>query len=342
VTVRRDLLDPLLGLGTLGKALVRGSLLVAPMSDAVWGDVIEQALSTYGYALEDAALREALTAELALCAGAMPLVQFALTELWRKRDRGAKKITRASLSAIGGIAGALERHADATLAGLDRAYAGGSLAARDVLLALTTPQGTRALRSAADLEHSGGALGREVLAALEAARLVGREPDGVTLAHDALVTQWGRLRAWVAEARADRVLVEEIERDAVRWRADDSAPLWKARRLEAAEDVLRRGTVASSPEAEAFVRAGRRTERRGRLVAGGAALGVVTRRLEAGALPRRRLRRAGPGAPHRAARLGLRGPLGPDGGDRSRTQDADLPSRRRPPPLAPRPPFLDA
>ena len=275
VTVRRDLLDPLLGLGKLGRALARGSRRVAPLSAAVWGDVIEQALSTYGYALEDADLREALLAELGPAASAMPLVQFALTELWRKRDRGNRKITRAGLEAIGGIAGALDRHADATLARLDRAHPGASLAARDVLLALTTPQGTRALRGAADLERAGGALGPEVVAALEAARLVAHDPSGVTLAHDALVTQWGTLRAWVTEARADRVLVEEIERDAERFRGDDSAPLWKSRRLEAAEDVLRRAAVSASPTAAAFVRAGRRAERRGRLFAGGSALGVA-------------------------------------------------------------------
>jgi serine/threonine protein kinase len=276
VTVRRDLLDPLLGLGKLGKALVRGSLLVAPMSDAVWGDVVEQALLTYGYTLEDAALREVLIGEMALTAGSMPLVQFALTELWRKRDRGRKMITRESLSAIGGIAGALERHADATLERIERDHAGGLFSVRDVLLSLTTPQGTRAHKTLADLERAGGALGREVIAALEAARLVAREPDGVTLAHDALVTQWGKLRAWVAEARADRLLVEELERDAERWCADDSAPLWKGRRLDAAEDVLRLRAVDASPEADEFVRAGRRAERRGRLVAGGSALGAVS------------------------------------------------------------------
>ena len=205
----------------------------------------------------------------------MPLVQFAMAELWRKRDHHTRRITRASLEAIGGIAGALERHADATLAALERAHHGAYVAGRDVLLALTTPQGTRAVRDERELERVRGGLGREVVAVLEAARLIVREDGGVTLAHEALVTQWGQLRAWVAEARADRILVEEIERDAERFRADETAPLWKKRRLEAAEDVLRRKTVPMSKAAEAFVRAGRRAERRARLFTGGAALGAV-------------------------------------------------------------------
>src|SRR5262249_8038309 len=41
VAVRRDLLDPLLGLGPLGKALMRGSVLIEPMTHVVWGDVLD-------------------------------------------------------------------------------------------------------------------------------------------------------------------------------------------------------------------------------------------------------------------------------------------------------------
>src|SRR6185503_1597929 len=61
---RRDLLVPLLALGPLGDTLVRGSLLGAPMGEAAWGDVIDQALSAYGYTLEDEELRRELIAEL--------------------------------------------------------------------------------------------------------------------------------------------------------------------------------------------------------------------------------------------------------------------------------------
>src|SRR5262249_32624652 len=161
-------------------------------------------------------------------------------------------------------------HAEATLTELGRAHAGADRAARDVLLALTTPQGTRAVRDAADVERAGGTLGREVLSALEGARLGARGAEGGTPAHAARGTQWGRRGAWVAEARADRLLAEEIERDGERWRADETAPLWKKRRLEAAEDVLRRKAVPLSEAAAAFVRAGRRAERWSRVLIGGA------------------------------------------------------------------------
>src|SRR5262249_26099120 len=87
--------------------------------------------------------------------------------------------------------------------------------------------------------------------------------EGVTLAHEALLSQWARLRTWVAEAREDRLLAEELERDARRW-ADEPkrVPLWRKHRLAFAESRLVSLDVAQ--EVTAFVRAGRRAERRTR------------------------------------------------------------------------------
>ncbi|MFO0761175.1 MAG: protein kinase [Byssovorax sp.] len=267
VAARRDLLDPLLALGALGRALVRGLVLIEPITELTWGDVIDQALAAYGYAFEDEALKGELLAALKETAGAMPLVQFALTELWRKRDPERKLVTRAGLSAIGGIAGALERHADHTLAEIVRSRAGAELRARSLLLALTTPQGTRASLAPKALYAAAGPGGREVAEAFERARLIVPGPGGLTLAHEALLTQWGKLRTWVAEAREDRLLAEELERDAARYRSDPEAvPLWQRRRLSIAEWLLRRGGVRLSPDAVAFLKASRRAERRLRVI----------------------------------------------------------------------------
>ncbi len=157
VTLRRDLLDPLLALAGLGKALIRGSVLLEPMTESAWGAVIDQGLGAYGYALEDEALREEILADVRRMSSAMPLVQFALTELWDRRDQEAKRITRAGVAAIGGVAGALERHAEATLAELGAEVRGAEEGARALLLALTTPRGTRENRSRAELRAGGGA-----------------------------------------------------------------------------------------------------------------------------------------------------------------------------------------
>src|SRR5262249_9183175 len=187
---------------------------IEPMGDLAWGDVLDQALSAYGYRFEDDEVKHDVLAQLRATGEAMPLVQFALTELWRQRDTRNKRVTRAGLERLGGIAGALERHADATLATIAGGHADGERAAQNVLLALTTPLGTRATRTVEDLERTAGAGATAIVEALEAARLVVQTGAGVTLAHEALLAQWRQLRGWVAEAREDRQLADELERDA--------------------------------------------------------------------------------------------------------------------------------
>jgi eukaryotic-like serine/threonine-protein kinase len=277
VTARRDMLDPLLGIGDLGRVLLRRSVLIEPINEIVWADVLDQALAAYGYGLEDEGLKAELGRDLQSSSAAMPLIQFALTELWGKRDTARKKVTRAGLRAIGGIAGALERHADSTLRDLANRNGGSAAkAARRVLLALTTPQGTRATRPRAELLDTAGAGGQEAIRVLEEARLITPGPYGMTLAHEALLTQWSTLRGWVAEARETRTLAAELESDAARWRASPTvAPLWRGHRLRAGEALRRRGEQAVSDDAEAFLKAGRWAERRARLLASGFALGVV-------------------------------------------------------------------
>src|SRR5207302_8827 len=112
--------------------------------------------------------------------------------------------------------GALEIHADATLAGLSRLGDGAADVARGVLLALTTPKGGRATKPLASITRR-GELAPRVTQELLRARLVVQEPDGVTLAHEALLTRWGALARWIEEARERRVRAEEIEREALRW-----------------------------------------------------------------------------------------------------------------------------
>lgn len=97
----------------------------------------------------------------------------------------------------------------------------------------------------------------------------------MTLAHEALLTQWRRLRGRVEALRDDRLLAEELERDAERWaRERGDSLLWRKRRLAAAEDLVRLGVVRLSPAAAEPVRRSRASARRGLMIAG--SLGALT------------------------------------------------------------------
>ncbi len=278
VTVRRDLLGSLLGYPWLGESVLRSAVLVEPFSVPAWEDVIDHSLEAFGHRFEDEALRSRVLDELAPLAEAMPIVQFALAELWRRRDAATRTLTHAGFDAVGGISGALERHLEATYDEVTRGSRTRPEAVRRVLLALTTVAGTRDLRALGDLERDIGSDAGEVIAAFCAARALVKVGPDVTLAHDALIHLWPRLSGWMARDRADRTLVAEIEDAADLWGRDPGeAPLWGGRRLEAASELLARAPERCSQACGSFVEASRAAEarrRRARL-AGAALLSVA-------------------------------------------------------------------
>jgi serine/threonine protein kinase len=265
VTARRDLLDPLLGEPGLGVALTRAVQLVVPLTAPAWADVVDERLAAYGFSLEDDAMRGELARELASIAEAMPLVEFGLARLWDHRDVERHVLSRQSLLTIGGLAGALARHAESTLGALvETNGANAGAVASALLLALTTPHGTRATRTQADLAREvPDPLREQVLPAFERARLVVVEDGRVTLAHEALIARWPRLAAWVAAERRDREIVRDVEDAAVRWRAqprDDR--LFRGRPLREARALSSSRRTLLSPESNVFIAASRRNELR--------------------------------------------------------------------------------
>lgn len=277
VAGRRDLLGAVLGLAGLGRVLPKGMLLVNPLDVAAWADVVDQALAAYGYRMENEKVRAQLLSQLEETAEAMPLVQFALTELWTRRDVQNKLITRKALESIGGIPGALEAHAErvyqeATALGPDV-----DSCVRNVLLSVTTAQGTRSLRPRAEAIAAGGHDRAEaVVGQLERGRLLANEPQGLTIAHDSLLVHWTRLASWLSEARKDRLLAEEVERDALPWAKDRGADrIWRGRRLRTALDLLSSSTVRLSDSAQEFLRTGRRRELARLVLIGGCVAAVA-------------------------------------------------------------------
>lgn len=263
VAARTDLLDPLLGLPALGNILLNSSCMVDVLRSLDWRESVTRALAAYGYEFEDKTLEDELFRGIDRAADAMPLVEFALAEMWNARDREKERLTRASFEKIGGIEGALELHAEATMTAMADAHADTEPVVRAVLLALTTPEGTRRSQNEDELVKIAGEKARDVIAAFTKARLLVPSKDGVTLTHEALLTGWARLRSWIVEARADRMLAEELERDSTRWTNDpDRVALWAGRRLAFAREIARKKEIHLSPNAHTFVRTSVRASRR--------------------------------------------------------------------------------
>ena len=96
-----------------------------------------------GYRFEDDELVEEMLAEVEGERGALPLLAFAAAQLWEQRDRETGHLTRQAYHDIGGVGGALARHAEATI---DRIGTERIAHVREIFRNLVTAEGTRAVR----------------------------------------------------------------------------------------------------------------------------------------------------------------------------------------------------
>jgi serine/threonine protein kinase/formylglycine-generating enzyme required for sulfatase activity len=264
-TVRGDFLTRLTRLPGFQGDLTRALYLLRPMSpDRIREAIVGPAHAT-GVRFETDALVDTLVASTARTDGALPLLQFALAELWEARERLNKVIPGSALDAVGGVAGALARHADAVLASLlprERA------AARRILMRLVTAEGTRARRTEEELIGSDPAAKAALEALVRGRLLAAREVEGGTsyeVAHEALLHGWATLRDWLDAQAETRAVRQRLEAAAAEWErlGRTREVLWSARQLAEAAPIA---VEELHPREVAFLGSSRRSVRTKRIV----------------------------------------------------------------------------
>src|SRR5262249_51256011 len=135
MTLRSDRLPALAEQGVVGRDLLRATALCRPMTREELREAILGPARAAGFGFESEAMVEALVEEAEGREAALPLLSFALAELWAARDPRRRVIPAAALARIGGLAGALARRADLVLAGLGAA---GRAEARRILVGCAT------------------------------------------------------------------------------------------------------------------------------------------------------------------------------------------------------------
>jgi formylglycine-generating enzyme required for sulfatase activity len=273
-TARADFLARISTLPNLGRDLSRLLYFLRPLPPERLRDVIVGPAAAVGARFESDAIVDDLIAATAQAgSGGLPLLSFALADLWEARDRAHERITRSAVDAMGGVAGALSRHADVVLGGMTAADRG---LAHAILLRLVTAMGTRARRAASELAL--GDFTRTALDALVKGRLVvvhDEEPEPVyELAHECLLTGWTTLRQWLDADSADRATRERLTAAAAEWvrlgRRGDAT--WQGRQLDEAAGLDPEGLSADE---RGFVAASWRVARRRRRQRWLAAFGAV-------------------------------------------------------------------
>jgi serine/threonine protein kinase/formylglycine-generating enzyme required for sulfatase activity len=228
-TARVDFLTKLARLQGLGEQLSRSLYILRPLSAERLHEVIVGPANATGVRFESEHLVDTLVLTTATASGGLPLLQFALAELWEARDLETGLITERALESIGGVAGALSRHADGVLRLLLPEQ---RRAARNILTKLVTVEGTRA-RLPEDELVQGDPQARGALEGLVRGRILvveeGDETEGSVyeLAHEVLLRDWATLREF---------LHEDSDRRAVLGRLRVSATEWE--RLDHSRDVL--------------------------------------------------------------------------------------------------------
>jgi serine/threonine protein kinase/formylglycine-generating enzyme required for sulfatase activity len=255
-TARSDFLTRLTALPGLGEDIARAIYLLRPMSPQSIREAIVGPAKATGLCFESEEDVELLVKSAMGSEGGLPLLQFALAELWQMRDVAQGVIAHGDLVKIGGVEGALARHADHVLEGLLPAQ---RMAAPRILTQLVTAEETRARQPLSALSqldpHAEAALEALVRGRLVMAR-ASDEGTEYELAHEALISGWGRLREWLELHRDERALTDRLSRAAADWdRLKDVEMLFSEKQIEEIELL----DIASVPERDrAFVVASRR------------------------------------------------------------------------------------
>jgi DNA-binding SARP family transcriptional activator/WD40 repeat protein/energy-coupling factor transporter ATP-binding protein EcfA2 len=272
VTFRSDFLDQCLREMPLGRLISAGMVTVLPLSPAELQDAAARPAERVGARIEPPLLAE-LVADMTDEPGALPLFQYALTEVFEQRGSGV--LTRADYRAIGGLRGALARRAEHVYQSLGAAQ---RAAARQVLLRLVSvadgaPDTRRRLaREVLEGLPAAPDVLRVTLHAFDEARLLtfDRDPAGhatVEVAHEALLREWPRLARWIDDARVDLRLHRSLATEAAEWEASgrDDDYLLAGSRLAHLEGWEADSTIDLTPAERLFLHAS--TENRNRLVA---------------------------------------------------------------------------
>ena len=237
-TVRGDFLTRVAPLPGLGEEMLRGLYFLYPLSPAGVRQAIVGPAQTRGIRFEsEAMIQQLVTAGIE---GSLPLLQFALSELWEARASDNPTITVAALNKIGGVSGALARHAEGVLARLTPLQ---RRAARSLLLRLITIEETRASLNYDELAIDGDDARVALDALLDARLLLIRDlaegPPVYEIAHEALIRGWVSLQVWLNEENDNRQTYHRLEHAAAEWDRLGRPPhgLWSTRQQDEARQL---------------------------------------------------------------------------------------------------------
>ena len=269
VALRSDFYDAAGGHAGLRTLLAQNQLYIGPMSEAELKRAVTVPALQYGWRFEPG-LVDRILSDAGRDPSALPLLSQALHATWERR-RG-RTLTHDGYREAGGVAGAIARAAENAFTSLS---AREQDAARSLLLRMVIPApksgerlrpDMRAPVTRAELLGNGGhdAALEQALRTLQGAHLIAEGNGVITLAHEALISRWPRLRGWLDDERQRLSLHRRLTDDAREWDELDQHPdaTYRGEQLQMAERYAAQPVIPLTSLERLFLEESRREETR--------------------------------------------------------------------------------
>jgi DNA-binding SARP family transcriptional activator/WD40 repeat protein len=265
VTLRADFFDRPLRDASFAEVMRHGVVAVRAPSREELARAVRRPAEGVGVQVEDR-LVDRIVGDADGEPGALPLIQYVLAERFATRD--ADVLSLAAYDASGGLHGAIGRKAEELYLGLTPAQRD---ATRHVFLRLVTvdedDEDTRRRVRRDELARLGldSADLRHVLETFGRARLLSFDRDPITrgptvgVAHEAILTQWDRLRGWIDAVRDDLLTARRLTTSSREWEdaSHDPSFLLRGARLEATERWREHNRLRLTDDEAAYLDASR-------------------------------------------------------------------------------------
>lgn len=263
ITIRADFMDRPLQYVEFGELIRHRTEFVLPLSQEEIEKVIV-APAQRAKMQVDADLIAAIVADVRHEPGALPLLEYTLTELFERHE--GRRLTLGAYRSIGGLTGAVAKRAEEVFTALKPEH---QSAAQQIFLRLVTlGEGTEDTRRRISRSELASIIPKqavldEILDLFGRSRLLTFDRDPATrestveVAHEALLHEWERLREWLDTSRADIRLQRVLTNAGTDWESQgrDRSFLLSGARLAQYEEWADATAIALTPQERTYLAA---------------------------------------------------------------------------------------
>lgn len=257
-TVRSEFISRLEEVESVLRILNGYNYHLGPVSPRMLQDIIEKPATTTGYEFESGLVEEILR-DTEKEPGSLPLVAYAMNQLFLQLKDQSRTFTRQAYETIGQVAGSIGTQADRVLQCLEVDSAFDRVFAELVLVERDRPASRKraSLSQFTGDEQAGKII--QVLSGQDCRVLVtAGEGQGATVevAHEKLFSVWPKLKDWIDKSGEALRLIKHAEEAARRWEDSAESPqeLWIGARINEVLVALQRFGKRPSPALSRFVR----------------------------------------------------------------------------------------